>query len=290
LAALPLSLLPYHLAGLLFTALSVAALILALRILGVRDWRCFALAFTSWPVLLGLRLGSLGPLLVLGLATAWRHRNRLLAPAAACASVIAAKLFPWLLLGWLVLTRRFRLLGATIVAGASLVCVAWAAIGFAGLSAYPRMLSNLAFVEAPTGVSPVSALLAAASPWRIAVFLALAAALVLMVYAGLLARRFDGDQRAFGIAITAALIASPVVWPHYLILLFVPIALISPRLSAIWYVPLLAWIAPIAQTRGHVWMMVPYLGIVAIVLYRLCAAGSRGAIPSSALEPLGRRA
>jgi hypothetical protein len=73
------------------------------------------------------------------------------------------------------------------------------------------------------------------------------AANVMVIAAGLailaLARRCasgpDGDRRAFGLAVLAALTATPIVWEHYMVLLFVPIALISPRLSRLWLIPVL---------------------------------------------------
>ena len=56
-----------------------------------------------------------------------------------------------------------------------------------------------------------------------------------------LARRLasgpEGDRRAFGLAVIAALTATPIVWEHYMVLLFVPIALMSPRLSRAWLIP-----------------------------------------------------
>ena len=57
------------------------------------------------------------------------------------------------------------------------------------------------------------------------------------------------------------------VWPHYLALLFVPIALVSPTLSWLWFMPLLAY--PVAQTTGRPWVIALYLAIVAAPLVRL---------------------
>jgi hypothetical protein len=54
----------------------------------------------------------------------------------------------------------------------------------------------------------------------------------------------DGASRAFGLIVVAALIATPVSWTHYLILAFIPIALLSPGLSWLWFLPMLAGLAP----------------------------------------------
>jgi hypothetical protein len=59
-----------------------------------------------------------------------------------------------------------------------------------------------------------------------------------------LARRYDGDRRAFSLAVGAALVLSPVVWPHYFALLLIPLALYRPTLSWAWaLVPAFWWIA-----------------------------------------------
>ena len=86
LAALPLNLLPYQVAGGLFVAVSVGATILSLRLLGVRDWRCHAVALLSWPSLFGFWLGALSPLMLLAVAVMWRWRASVWKPAAAFAA------------------------------------------------------------------------------------------------------------------------------------------------------------------------------------------------------------
>jgi hypothetical protein len=39
--------------------------------------------------------------------------------------------------------------------------------------------------------------------------------------------------------LAAALAASPIVWVHYFLLLLIPLALLRPRLSLLWFVPFL---------------------------------------------------
>ena len=58
-----------------------------------------------------------------------------------------------------------------------------------------------------------------------------------------LARRGD-DRRSFTCAVAATLALSPIVWLHYLVLLLVPLAIIRPRFSAIWLLPVLLWVSP----------------------------------------------
>ena len=72
LAVVPLSLLPFWLAGTLYTLLSVAAMILGLALLGVRDWRCIALALIT-PRLSAIWFLPLCTPLILGIAAALVH-------------------------------------------------------------------------------------------------------------------------------------------------------------------------------------------------------------------------
>ena len=263
-AAVPFAGLPYRLAALLFVLLSAGAIALALYLVGVRDWRCYGVAFASWPVVHGLMLGALTPLLMLGVALAWRLRGRL-GSAAAVAALLVVKVFPWPLVVWLAVTKGWRLAATAATLAVVVTAAAWAAIGFDGLTAYPGMLRDLTVIEADVGVSLTAGLMKLGIASSVAQLCALLAAVVLLGRAAWLARKPAGERTAFALVVVAALVASPIVWPHYLALLLVPIALVSPGLSALWLVPLLAYVAPVAQTHDHPWAIVPYLIICAIV-------------------------
>ena len=282
-AAVPFSFLPYRVAGVLFALLSIGAVLGGLRLLGVSDWRCYGVSFLSWPVAHGLMLGSLTPLLVLGAAAAWRFRSRVWPPALAVAAVVSAKLFPWPLAVWLLATRRIRafVVATAVALGGTLA--AWAAIGFDGLRDYPSMLGHLSYVSEAVGVSVVAGLIALGVSAAAAKSVAFLLAGGLLIAAWRIANRPDGDRRAYGIVVIAALVASPMVWPHYLALLFVPIALVSPTLSWLWLTPLLAY--PVAQTTGRPWVIPLYLAIIAAPLVRLWPWPA-AAVPR-ALEPAG---
>ncbi|MDP9258180.1 MAG: DUF2029 domain-containing protein [Actinomycetota bacterium] len=264
-ASVPFTLLPWRVAGVLYCLLSIAAFLAALRLLGVTDWRCYGIAALSWPVLHGFMLGAVTPSLLLGVAVAWRYRQRLVIPAIAVAAIVAIKLFPVALGGWLLATRRYAT--AALAALFALVAVfgAWAIIGFDGLAAYPHMLSDLAQISEGVSVSLVSGLLKLGIGGQQARAAGLAVSALLIFSAWRLARRPDGDRTAFSLAVIACLTISPMVWPHYLALLFVPIALMSPRLSKLWFAPLLLYVAPLGQVKGNPWEVVPYIAILGLV-------------------------
>jgi hypothetical protein len=292
----PLALLPYTVAAVVFTALGIGALLLGLRLLGVRDPRCYGAAFLSWPVLHSLRLGQVNELLVLGLAIVWRYRDRAAMPALAAAATISAKLLLWPVALFLVFERRFRTAVIAAAAAALGTAAAWAAIGFAGLAGYPRMLGDLARVEGAAGVSFGSLSVALGGSRALGDDMGLAITAGLIALAWRLARRdalADGSARAFSIVVVGALTASPLVWPHYLTLLLVPIALISPAFGPLWLVPLLAWAAPVELTDGRIGTILVYIAIESIVVLSAASPligslGRRYPGPSRAFrQPLG---
>jgi hypothetical protein len=120
----------------------------ALWLLGVRDWRCYALSAAFPATASAVDLGTVAPFLLLAVAAAWRWRGRTAGASAATAAAIALKVFLWPLLAWLAFTRRFRTGAVAIAATAALVFLPWAVIAFAGLADYPALLRRLSDEEA----------------------------------------------------------------------------------------------------------------------------------------------
>ena len=239
-AIVPLALLPFGTAATVYTVVSAAAMVAGVWLLGVRDPRCLIVSLLSWPFLFGAFLGAVGPFLLLGAGAAWHWRERVWPCALALAAIVAAKIFPWPLGVWLLIRRRYRAAAAAVVAGLVLTLGAWAVIGFSGLAQYPQMLANMSFIQEGRAVSLVTVLLVAGVPSGVAHICAFAAAGLILLAAWRLSSGPDGDRRVFGLAVIAALTATPIVWEHYMVLLFIPIALASPRLSGLWMLPLLS--------------------------------------------------
>lgn len=283
LVSVPFGLIPFWLGGGIFIAASIAGVIWALRLFGVRDWRCMALVLLSWPCLFGLWFGTLSPLLLLGAAVAWRSRERAAHCAGAIASLVLTKIFPWPLAFWPLVSRRWRTFALTIGLMAATSLAAWAVIGIHTLGTYPHVLSTLSFVERNAGVSMTTTLIAFGVPASLAELLALACAGGLAAAAWRLARRGDiGLRSAFGLLIMAALTAAPLVWVHYEVLLFVPIALISPSLSPLWFVPLVSAFVPVPHFHSHLEMLLwPCLqGLVVVGVLRSARERAPGRRPA----------
>jgi hypothetical protein len=244
----PIALLPATVAGGFWQLLIVGCLIAAFAIVGVRDWRLFAIVLFSFPAVSSLKLGNVDAFLALGCALAWRWRNeRSLRLAVCVAATVAVKLLLWPLVVWLAATGRRRQAFESAAIAAVATLVAWAVIGFSGFTSYPRLLS--AFTDA-FGTKSYSPLAAAAR-------LSLPAPRLFPVLAGLclcalcvgLARR-GRELDALIAAVAAGILASPVVWLHYAVILMVVLAAKCPRLSPIWALPLLFWLTPMETGEG----------------------------------------
>ena len=229
-------------AGFLWTLLSLAMVTLALWLLDLRDWRCYALAYVFLLTRSSIDLGTIEPLLLLAVAAAWHWRERALQTAGAVAVAIVLKVFLWPLEIWLVLTRRTR--AAVLAAGfaVALAAVSWAAIGFAGIGDYPGLLRRLANEESTSSYSVVALGVRAHLPLLAARIISVLVTLALLAAAAWVARDErrsprDRDIATLTITLAAALAASPIVWVHYFLLLLVPLALTRPRLSLLWFVP-----------------------------------------------------
>jgi hypothetical protein len=262
-AMIPLSVLPYTVALFLFIVVDLAAVALALRLLGVTDWRCYGAAYASAPVFAGTGLGAISPLLLLGVAALWRYRDRAVVAGAIVAAAATAKLFLWPLWLWLVRTRRFA--AAAVAAGVSVVAVvgAWATIGFAGAREYPTLLGRLTSLVGPESYSPY----ALGRSLGLGGGAAQAAAyLVALVAIAAAAWRLSDSGRLLSAALAVSLIATPILWPHYLVLLFVPIALARRSLSPLWLAPLALWVDSSAWSSGSTTRIVGLLAIAAATL------------------------
>jgi alpha-1,2-mannosyltransferase len=240
----PLFLLPTGQDGaMVWSVVLVACIAAALRLLGVRDWRCYVVAL-FWPFTReSLEYGAIGPVLVVLVAAMWRFRDRPWIAALALAAAVSAKLLLWPLVLWLVVTRRTRAAALSIASTLGLVFIPWAAIGFAGLAQYPSLLDQVAVRQEFRSFSFVALAHSLGSTPKFAEATAVLVGALLLALSVTPARdsrrpSFDRDRQSLTLAIAASLVFTPVVWSHYLVLLLVPVALARPRLSGLWLVVL----------------------------------------------------
>ena len=261
---------PFTVSWVIWLAGMCGAMLLALRLAGVRDPRVLACWFLAPAMAQTFVIGSLAPLLALCAVLVWRYRDRVWVVASALSLAICLKLLLLPLVLWLVVTRRLRAAAATVALTGAACLAGWALIGFDGLADYPRLLSSLSTIEQSVGFSTTALGLALGLPPAGAqtMVAAVAAALCLLAWRRVVA----GDERgSFCILLVTGLVVSPIVWAHYLAIVAVAIAFYRPRLSPLWLMPLAFWAVPNMLPRGNlVWLL---LWHVMLVLTLLPAAG-----------------
>jgi hypothetical protein len=259
----PLAVLPYAVATVLYYAANIVAVAVALKLLGVSDRRCYGLAFVAPPTLQAAGIGTISIPLLLLLAAAWRYRDRTTRVGLLVGCAVTAKLFLWPVWFWLVRTRRWRAAAIAVASSLVAVVVAWAAIGWQGLREYPTLVARMTGLEGPHGYS----VYALERVFGAGNGTAARVVSVVGVIAVLIALRVWRDDESLLVALIAvSFLATPILWPHYLVLLFVPVALASPRLSWLWFAPVGLWADAMAWSHGNAFRILGELAICAVVV------------------------
>jgi alpha-1,2-mannosyltransferase len=264
----PLALLPKAFGTVLFTLVSAALTPIALALLRVRDWRVYGITLLWMPVCAGWMTANESLFLMLGLTCMWRLRDRPGAAGFLTAAMISLKPLMWPLALWLLCTRRWRASAHMLGYGLGLNIAAWWLVGFDQIGSYLHAMSIDTDVAWRTGfgVPALLGYLGAGRTAGIALMLILSAALVAaIVHSGLVKR----DQiQALALTLALAIVSSPLVWNHYLVLLIVPLALLRPRLNWLWALPVLLWVAP-QDVRVHLWQAAVFWTVVSTILVAL---------------------
>lgn len=273
-ALVPLALVPVDLAALLAVLGSAAAALGALALVGVRDPRCYAALLVSAPGWNSLEMANVSAVLALGLALVWRYRRDAGRAGLALGMVLGTKALFWPLLVWSAGTRRIRLAATAVGVGVLATLLAWSVIGFAGLGDYPELVRRITEIQGEQSYSFRG--MGAALGWDETVGQVVGGVVGLALLALCVVRGRRGDDLgSFACAIAAGLALTPIVWQHYLVVLFVPLAIARPRFTWLWLLPVLPWLSPRA---GHGDGLEPFIpAFVAIVVFAavLVAAARR---------------
>ena len=260
LLAAPLSVLEPSLAAWVFTAILIATFAAAVAILpvsGTIRWVILLLGGLSWPLVYAIKLGQVGPILLLTFAVGWRWMDRPWRFGIATAVGTAIKIQPALLFGWALLTGRRR---AVILGLAVLAVLALAATVVAGPSSWIDQATLLARVSKPIdtphnftpGRVAFEAGAGQALAWAVQIAnWALVAAVVLW------ATLRCTPVASYLAVVVASQLISPILWDHYALMLLLPIA----------------WLL----SRGHRWAALiplataaPLVQVIPPVTYAIC--------------------
>jgi hypothetical protein len=267
----PFALIGRDAADAIFVALQLAAVALTLHVLEVRDWRVYGAAYLWAAVASGWLTGNVTLLLVLAVAAAWRWRERAATCGALVGLVVAFKLFLWPLGLWLLGTRRYLAVGWGVGVGLVLNVAGWAILGFHELHRYQRLVHALVDALQNRGYTLMSLSddLGAGRGTGYAVALTLGAAgAVWCVTSG----RRGRDTEALTVALTIALVVTPLVWIHYFALFLVPVAIVAPRLGPLWLLPLAYWLCVAGARQPETWQLLVAIGATAALVIALLSA------------------
>jgi len=282
LVAVPLALLALPSAWLIWASVLLASAIGTVRVLGVRDWRVYAIYGASAPVTVSVLWGNLTILVTFLVAVVWRYRNRSWSGYVLAAASFS-KLLVSPLVAWFLLKRHPGIALRAIVATPALIVGSWAVIGFAGMTRYPETLSVAAdaYGKQGQGLQPFVHQLGFGQ--LTAFFVGGAVALALFA----LAIRTEDEVASFTFAIAATLAVAPLSWIYYFSLFVIPLAVRFPRLCAAWWM------------FGGLWVYSAYLplrdspvalsfGVLLIEVALVTMVWRQSGISSAASQPHGR--
>jgi alpha-1,2-mannosyltransferase len=250
------ALVAWNLASLVLFAASLWLIVRTLR-LSVAVWQVlagFCVLLVFYPLQDHIMHGQLDLVLLFLLTMAWRADRRGQSAMAGVwtGAATAVKLFPGLLLLYFLVLRKWRALVWTILTGAALSLTAGVVLGFDSFPKYfldvtPRTtevrarwdnysLPAISFklfeqCDFPATFAVGHIVLDSRLAWA-------SAALCLTVFLAILGWLMyrigtSGDtDRAFALTVSAMLLANPITWVHYFLLLTLPVFIVWPRLSS----------------------------------------------------------
>jgi Glycosyltransferase family 87 len=276
----PFGLMPLWLAEGLFTALLIGSLCLALRLVGVRDWRCYGAAFLWAPAGFAIQTANLTLLLLFGLAVLWRVRDRVAASAIALGVLVSLKLLLWPMVVWLLATRRYAAAAWSFLVAVAVTLGTWAMLGFAGFQDYLRVGRIFAHTYERSTYTPFAVLLNLGVPSAMARAGGTALAVAALAGVWFAARRNGGDAVSFAVAVGAVLLWAPITWLHYFAFLLVPLGVLRAKLSAAWFLPAILWVCPVGGPPSS-WQFALPLAVSAAVLLLAARQIDRGRLSTA---------
>ena len=281
--ALPFSLLDFGVGNAAWMAFLLSCFVVGCLIIPV-GWEVklgiFLAGATGWPLIFGVRIGQVVPILFLLFAIGWRWLDRpgVVGVIAALGALI--KLQPVVLLGWLAAIGSWRGVAVGILTGGVLA----AAAALVGLGQWVDLLTLLRNLADATDVSANVSLGATAYalgvPREVAGVLDSIGVVAVLGIVVVCARR-SSREASYLVAVIASQIISPIIWTHYALILLLPVAWLLQRRR--WW----AVVIPLSQA----WVLLPFapLWIYPLAFYAALIAvplvDRRRADASLALEP-----
>lgn len=279
LAFVPFAVLPDQVGIALWVGLLLAAFVAAVALMPIPSrarWLLLLVGGLSWPLVYSIKLGQVGPILLLLFVLGWRWLDRPLELAGTVAIGTMVKIQPGLHLAWALLTGRWKTaaIGTIVILIASLV--ASFVLGFGVWADYIALLRRVGSspITTPHNFTPGAVAFQVGLPAETAALLQGVVMVGTVIVVLLSVARADAAASFVTTAVASQLL-SPVLWDHYAALLILPVGLLLGR--GHWWaaaIPLLLWLP------GWAYPVLFVVGLVAPVV-----VGWRG--PEA--EPTGPR-
>ena len=231
LVAAPLSPFPFTAATWLWAGFLSACWIAAIALMPVRPavrWAILLLTGISWPLVFGVRIGQVAPILLLLFVLAWRALDRPQVVGGAVALGTLVKLQPAIVALWLLGRGAWQSL--TVMTGVIAAVAAAAAV--VGLADWPGMVTVLRAMSDAGGAEGNVAIGAvvrqAGLDPAVAGTIQLASAVIIIALTVLGARLLPAAP-GFLVAVVASQVVAPIVWTHYALILALPVAWLLDR-------------------------------------------------------------
>jgi hypothetical protein len=114
-------------------------------------------------------------------------------------------------------------------------------------------------------------------------------ALVGLGYVCVRLARQGHEDSAFVAAVATAVVGSPIVWMHYVVILLVAMAIKNPMFSYVWLAPIALWLAPTENPAGGVNFAIGFVLLVLLVFLALRGRRRRTVVITSPEELLEHR-
>jgi alpha-1,2-mannosyltransferase len=229
---LPVALLPTDIAAPLWMFVLIGLALLAVWLMPVSRvirWLLTLGLAVSWPFIDSLAQGQVGPVLLLLFVIGWRSldRPRILGLVLALGTTI--KIQPAVVIGWAALTRRFEATAVAIGVAGALALVATVIVGPQAWADLVTVLANTNRPELTMNSVGIGRVVYEAGASAAVANAAYVVSIVAAGLATLAAIRWASPTASFIVAAIASQKISPVMWPHYAIVLFLPVAWLLAR-------------------------------------------------------------
>lgn len=281
--ALPFSLLPFEVGNAAWMAFLIFCFVAGCAVIPVR-WEIklgiFLAGATGWPLIFGVRVGQVVPILFALFAVGWRWLDRpgVVGVAAGLGTLI--KLQPVVILGWLAARGDWRGVAAGMLTAGGLTLAA-ALVGLGQWADLLTLLRNLAdATDVPTNVSLGATAYQLGLPREVAGVLQSVGVVAVLGLVVICARR-SSREAGYLVAVIASQIISPIIWNHYALILLLPVAWLLQRRQ--WWAALI----PLSQA----WVLIPFvpLHIYPVAFYAVLIAvpfvDRRRTCRSTSLQP-----